>query len=370
MMSNVLVARAVVLVAVTLVGAVCTSNAKAVRPAEAQSHYSTSLAIDNAAAPSPRTSVNLAYYPPDHEVVLFAGDTPYKPRPPYEHGLGDTWVFNAHGWRLLHPKTSPPPREGGLLVYDPKTRLLMLFGGYSALWQPTTVLSDTWAWNGTDWRRLHPAMVPTWMPGASIAFDLTTDYVTELAPRPGYPGSFAPIATFNGDQSPVGRWLWTGQTWLYRSERPAPPMISATFVDDPLSGEMLFFGATPFDSSCPKGPPCAPPDPTGTLESQTWLWNGRAFTRQTPAHAPNWESLVVSDSRIRRTVAIEPSGDLWVWSGSTWTRVKSPKGRKGCGAAVYDPALGDVVVFGTTTSTGSPTNQTWLWNGSRWTVAP
>jgi hypothetical protein len=232
------------------------------------------------------------------------------------------------------------------------------------------VLSDTWAWNGTNWRKLRPTRVPTWMPGASIAFDPTTGYVTELAPRPGYPGSFAPIATFNGDRSPVGRWLWTGHTWLYRSERPAPPMISATFVDDPLSGEMLYFGATPFAMSCPAGPPCAPPDPTGTLESQTWLWNGTVFAMQTPTRAPSWDSLVVSDTHVGRIVAIEPTGDLWAWSGSTWIRVHSAKGPKGGVAAVYDPDLGDVIVFGTTTSAGTPTNRTWLWNGLRWSVAP
>jgi hypothetical protein len=311
----------------------------------------------------------MAYYPPDHEVVLFAGETPSGH--PYPHGLGDTWVFDAHGWKLLHPRHSPPPRNGGLMVYDPNTRLLMLFGGYSARFKPTSVLSDTWAWNGNDWRSLHPKRVPTWMPGASIAFDPKTGYVTELAPRPGYPGSFAPVATFNGDGGPVGRWLWTGQTWLYRREDPAPPMISGSFVDDLPSGDLLFFGIEPYAPSC-GGPGSCPVlnDPTNTLESQTWLWNGTRFSKQAPLLAPNLESLVVADQRIGRTIAIQPSGSLLAWSGSTWTPVDSPKGPPDGGSAVYDPGLGDVVVFGTKTNTTSPTNQTWLWSGSRWLVVP
>jgi len=39
-------------------------------------------------------------------------------------------------------------------------------------------------------------------------------------------------------------------------------------------------------------------------------------------------------------------------------------------AAVYDPALGDLVVFGAATRTGTPTRQTWLWNGTRWIIGP
>jgi hypothetical protein len=38
-------------------------------------------------------------------------------------------------------------------------------------------------------------------------------------------------------------------------------------------------------------------------------------------------------------------------------------------AAVYSPALGDLVVFGPITKTGAPTRQTWLWNGTRWIIA-
>lgn len=327
------------------------------------------LALTSHSAPSPRTSVALGYYPPRNEVVLFGGDTPDE-RGVRPHGLGDTWLFDDHGWRRVHPQHSPPAREGGLMVYDPTTRLLMLFGGYSAR-LPTTVLSDTWAWNGSDWRQLHPKRVPTWMPGASIAVDPTTGDVTELAPEPGYAGSSAPIASFNADRQPVGRWLWTGENWLYRPESTAPPLVWAAgaLVADPLSRGLLFFTYDFPSVSCLRR--CKiPPDPTGTRYSETWLWNGTRFIRAHPSRAPTSSSLVVADFRLSRVVDVDALGRVWAWDGSSWTRLVSDAGPVQGTAAVYDSQLGDVVVYGTMSDSDEPTSQTWLWNGTDWFVAP
>jgi len=56
---------------------------------------------------------------------------------------------------------------------------------------------------------------------------------------------------------------------------------------------------------------------------------------------------MVSDARIGRTVVIGATGRLWAWTGTTWQPLASGRGPHGGGAAVYDPALGDLVVFGT-----------------------
>jgi hypothetical protein len=79
---------------------------------------------------------------------------------------------------------------------------------------------------------------------------------------------------------------------------------------------------------------------------------------------------MVSDARIGRDVIVGLTGRLWAWTGTTWQPLASGRGPQAGGAAVYDPAVGDLVVFGTKTGTASTTSQTWLWNGTRWTVAP
>jgi len=264
--------------------------------------------------------------------------------------------------RAGYPRHSPPPRDGGLLAYDPATRRLLLFGGSSWRGRYSRVLFDSWAWNGSDWTRLRSARLPTWMGGMPIAaYDPVAGRITELAPRPGYPGSFPLKATFNGNGGPLGRWLWTGRSWAYHDEDPAPPMDGGVLAPEPLSGGMLYFGYSP---DVVDDPP--PPDPAGTLYSQTWLWHDGHFTRQSPPRAPHPGNpvLTVSDARIGRVVVVGADGRLWAWTGTTWQPLASGHGPRAGAAAVYDPALGDLVVFGTVTRTGTPTRQTWLWNGT------
>jgi hypothetical protein len=110
----------------------------------------------------------MAYNPPVREAVLFGADTPY--RHGSEHGLGDTWVFGAHEWRTVFPRYSPPPRVGGLMAYDPATRLLLV-GGCSVKGQSESVLSDSWAWNGMGWTQLTAAPRP---PGPCQGFNSTS----------------------------------------------------------------------------------------------------------------------------------------------------------------------------------------------------
>jgi hypothetical protein len=79
---------------------------------------------------------------------------------------------------------------------------------------------------------------------------------------------------------------------------------------------------------------------------------------------------MVSDARVGRVIVIGSTGRLWAWTGTTWQPLASGRGPHVGAAAVYDAALGDLVVFGTITYTGSPSSQTWLWNGSRWIIGP
>jgi len=256
------------------------------------------------------------------------------------------------------------------MAYDPAARRLLLFGGSSVRGQHGRVLSDSWAWNGTDWTPLRGVRLPTWMPAAPIAWDPAARRVTELAPRPGYPGSDPWAQTFHNSTGSgrVGRWLWTGRSWSFRAQHPAPGTEGGVLAPDPLSGGMLYFSYTPYVGSYG----ASPADPAGTRFSQTWLWQDGHFTKQAPTRAPHigGSLLMVSDARIGRVVLAGSSGRLWEWTGTTWQQLASGRGPKAAAAAVYDPALGDLIVLATIAGTGSPASQTWLWNGTRWTAAP
>jgi len=206
--------------------------------------------------------------------------------------------------------------------------------------------------------------------GAPVAYDPVTRRITVLAPRPGCPCSDPVPGDFHDStgRGRVGRWLWTERSWTYHAEHPAPGTEGGVLAPDPLSGGMLYYSYSP---PAPSYGGTIPGDPTGTRYSQTWLWRDGHFTRQSPSRAPGWyQPPMVSDPRIGRAVVIGATGRLWVWTGTTWQPLASGPGPQGAASAVYDPALGDLVVFGTKTNTESPTRQTWLWNGTRWIIGP
>jgi len=61
--------------------------------------------------------------------------------------------------------------------------------------------------------------------------------------------------------------------------------------------------------------------------------------------------------------------DTWTYNGTTWTE-QSPTTSPPAvfqAAMAYDPATGDVILFGGDNSSGTITTETWAWNGSTWT---
>lgn len=69
------------------------------------------------------------------------------------HPLGDTWEFGDGSWREYRGGPSPSPRHGAVAAWDATIGEVVLFGGNGGM-------SDSWAWNGTRWRRLDAGAVP------------------------------------------------------------------------------------------------------------------------------------------------------------------------------------------------------------------
>ena len=109
----------------------------------------------------------------------------------------------------------------------------------------------------------------------------------------------------------------------------------------------------------------------------TWTWNGTTWSQATPATSPS--------ARIAASMAYDPAtgnmvlfggrannfnplGDTWTWNGTTWSRVSpamSPPARYGASMA-YDPATGNMVLFGGRANNVNPLGDTWTWNGTTW----
>lgn len=102
-------------------------------------------------SPSPRFAP-MAYDGAARSLVLFGGN-----------GNGgteftDTWTWDGINWTQQHPTVSPTPRTSAGMAYDAGFGAIVLFGGYNGSWPNS--LDDTWVWNGTNWKQIHPATTP------------------------------------------------------------------------------------------------------------------------------------------------------------------------------------------------------------------
>ena len=373
-----------ILVGVTTVSvaALPASKAGAVTPAATWTEQSP------AATPPTREGASMAYDPATGEMVLFGGEATAA-------FLDDTWTWNGTTWTQLSPATSPPARYGASMAFDPATGDMVLFGGVDT----SGLLDDTWTWDGSTWTEQSPATSPPARYAASMAYDPGTGNMVLFGGDNG--------STYFGDT-----WTWDGTTWTKQS--PATPRPLAVGVDGLRPGDRghgplrrlqrvhcrrhLDLGRQHLDGSVPGHLPLRPlrrlhglrPSHRAVVplrrkqrlrEPQRHLDLGRHhLDEQSPATSPS--------PRIFASMAYDPAtgdmvlfggssgatyrNDTWTWPDGThtWTQqspATSPPARWGASMA-YDPATGDMVLFGGYNSAGTgQTNDTWTWNGTTWT---
>ena len=114
--------------------------------------------------------------------------------------------------------------------------------------------------------------------------------------------------------------------------------------------------------------------------SQTWLWNGRTWTKATPPRSPppRVEAVMAFDAASGQMILFggqTPSGrvlgDTWTWTGSTWRRLHPAHAPPASGGQLmaYDPADRSLVLFGGYSLRPKPfrtDSATWVWNGRDW----
>ena len=341
-------------------------------------------------SPPARGGAMMDYDPAISTMVLFGGSAG-------SGFLSDTWTWNGTTWSQLTPADSPPGRLNGTMAYDPATDTMVLFGGAGI-----TALADTWTWNGTNWSQLTPAASPSTRYGASMAYDPATGTMVLF----GGDGSSGPLSD---------TWTWNGTTWSQLTLAASPPArVYASMAYDTATGDMVLFGGDGSSANLndiwtygfPAGTPtawtqlspAASPstrsgasmayDPAtgnmvlfgGTNSSNTgavndtWTWNGTTWTELSPTTSPS--------ARQNASMAYDPAtgdmvlfggyaggyvGDTWTWNGTTWTKLSpatSPSAREAASMA-YDPATGNMVLFGGGGGSGL-NDDTWTWNGTTW----
>ncbi len=298
--------------------------------------WSNLSAVASGTGPSPREGAAMAYDPKDGYVVLFGGSKPSGAE------LGDTWTYHNGTWANLTASlsSSPSPRSGAGMSWDPSSTRLVLFGGQGA---SGSLLNDTWVFSGGSWTNVTSALLRS--PPPTYAPSLTTD------------SADGAVILFGGAwaKGAFGQtWEWRGSGWtnLTGSLTVAPAArLWVASADDPWDAGVLVFGGY---------------DDNATYFSDTWLFHAGTWTNLTPG-------LSISPGRLIEASLLQEGGEqglvlafgssvsgggvpsenpsTWVWRSGKWVNASAtvsnaPALRDLAGQATVPYGGGDGVVFG------------------------
>ncbi len=186
--------------------------------------------------PSKRYGHSMAYDPNTHRVILFGGLDDQAAR-------SDTWAYDpiANRWNELNPPgATPSPRGAAVMVYDPITRRMVLFGG--VYWRSTSSeevrLNDTWAYDpvANTWTELKPSGE---VPSARAAYAMTYDNSKGLLILFGGNDPNDLGETWGYDPA-VNKW-----TELKPSGTLPPARMSSSMAYDSGRGRAIMYGGWP-----------------------------------------------------------------------------------------------------------------------------
>lgn len=303
-------------------------------------------------APSARFGHRMTYDVARDEVVLFGGAS-------NDLASTDTWVFDGRQWRVLETDPAPPPRVGHAMAYDPVRRVTVLFGGRGEAEDGSSVmLDDTWVFDGETW---SPVPVAS---GPPARFQSAMAYLEELDR----------IVLFGGrDFDAEGielfddTWVFDGasRTWQKLSLEGPPARDRHDMVFDTSLGGLVLFGG--------EGPP-------SQTRSDAWLFDGDAWS-ELPDHGVS--------ARLYHEMA-GAIGGFWLVGGQSDAEVPAPLGdvqwvSQGAAEAVdlgqeqppprsapaitYDPARALILLYGGVENDLSVRrwySDAWTWDGTSW----
>jgi hypothetical protein len=219
-------------------------------------------------------------------------------------GSVTVWRWDGDAWtRVAAASTGPPFRRGAAFTWDAHLQEFLYEGGEDA--------SDTWTWDGLNWRHLHPAHNP--QPGAAVAVYDAAAGVTVLAVE----GASAPGGSSDGLHTQT--WTWNGVDWT-RIPGIVPFLYGpAAMAYDPVRGVVVLLDEA---------------GGFGDEGSPTWTFDGSAWHGHEGTAGPPWDpsTQLAWDASEKRVVAVllgdtafplrgvnEPAV-TWSWDGTHWTQ--------------------------------------------------
>ncbi len=182
------------------------------------------------ASPAPRAEAGLVFDSGRGATVLFGGNFYGKPF----SFFAETWEWDGANWTQRRTTNSPPARSAFAFAYDSVRGRAVLHGGMGGV-EVVRLLSDTWEFDGLDWREIAPLASPGARAHHAMAF----------FPQIGVSALFGESS---GGLGAPDTWEWDGSSWREVSTlaRPATRNQHAMAFDSARGRAVLFGGSTHF----------------------------------------------------------------------------------------------------------------------------
>jgi hypothetical protein len=258
------------------------------------------------------------------------------------------WRWEGTAWTRIMA-SGPGPRSLAALAYDASRQRVVLFGGQTGAFPNTTVLRDTWEWDGTTWTQ-RAQDGPSARVHLSIAYDRTRQRVVLY-------GGFS-LAT---GQELRDIWEWNGTAWTQQPVSGPAGATAFSIAYDERTSAMFLFSSMP---------------PNGALVAD--VWNGMTLARSSAATPPcmhpaaHTAGLGATRGGFLFYVHVCGNGpqtpQSWRWTGTAWTNVPGTQPPLRLNAALaYDRDRDRVVLYGGEVGPGVPDlADTWEFDGTTW----
>jgi hypothetical protein len=203
-------------------------------------------------------------------------------------------------WEERQPEHRPTKRYEPAMAYDSDRKRTVLVGG--ALTDPDASIpdrSETWEWDGTDWLKRTLANHPPDFGNGPACYDSDRKRVILLW---GYPGE-----ADSGVQ--MDTWEYGGDDWLNREVSGPPGRVAPGMAYDANRQRVVLYGGVG----------------STFFFSDTWEWDGSAWTEMHPATIPGHGGVAAYDPRRKKVVLIDFSSPpkAWEWDGTNWAQVST-----------------------------------------------
>jgi cysteine-rich repeat protein len=288
-------------------------------------------------------------------------------------GCSNGCRFETPSWTLM--AFAPSERDGAAMTYDAAHDRVLMFGGRDQA-SGFLAAADLWQWTGVGWSSIPTFGGPSQRWRHGVAYDASARTLVLFGGQISSPVGVTAV----GFASAGDTWLWNGTSWTYVASSTVRKRAGHAMIYDAARGKVMLYGGERQDFG----------QETPTVMSDTWEWDGNAWSASCDGCAPG--------ARVDHAMAFDPArgvtwmfgglhkggfaeqltsatqttlGDLWRHDAAGWTQVPTSAGSwppaRSHALMSYDALSQRVVLAGGTGAGDLTLTDTWTWDGQSWT---